>query len=247
MNIIIIEDELPQATYMSLLLKIELNKLKATDKTLSNFNFHIYTAITANEAAFEIFQRHYDIAIIDLNLNNNSLDGFTMINYLKDSSPYCKIIVRSAMTSFENTNHLLELASKNQQNILSFVEKNKYGEEKIITLTKEIIFGTYGPLKKYKDLKHHIGSITVTIGEITVSLTPVQGLILDKFMINENILLTYQTIYDCIPHRETQYPDVKGQIQDHVSKLRKALSNNPDAYIHTKWGIGYWLGDSGKF
>lgn len=242
MNIIIIEDSEIQTTGLFYTLKDKL-------KLPKNMALVIDTANTIHEAESKLELNRYDIAIIDINLKHHTFNGFTLINKLKQSSPHCKIIIRSALGTTDNYRKAIQTASESGMEILDFLSKFDEDETELINIIQNIISGNYGLIVKYKDLEHQIGSQIVIKGDSIIELSTDQSLLLDKFMQNQGQILSYEILYDCYHHRERKISEsfISNTVCNMVSGLRKLLSpENNNEYIHNKSGTGYYWGDLKK-
>lgn len=236
MRLLIIEDSEIQADGIKNLLEQEL-------KLPTNTSLSIDIALDIYKAESKIQLNRYDIAIIDINLQHIKLNGFAMMNQLKKFSPYCRIIIRSALPTDDNYRKAIKVASSGLT-ILDFISKSDVGDTDLINILQNIINGSSGKIIEYKDLKHQIGSMEVQKGNSIITLGVIYGLLLDKFMQNLGIILTYDSLYECYPHRGSNDLNKVAQVCSTIYNLRKKLSpNSPNEYIHNASGIGYYFGD----
>lgn len=112
LSILIIDDEKPQVE----------NLQRAIQKKYPN-GISVFGASEEKEILSMIENCYYDIAIVDLRMNSYSINGFVVIEKIKEINPYAKVIVVSAYAAEyqEELNKALTLG-----NILGFVDKSDF-------------------------------------------------------------------------------------------------------------------------
>jgi len=96
---------------------------------------------------------------------------------------------------------------------------------------------------EYKDLKLEVETRRVFIAGKERNLTAKEFDLLELLIKNRGKVYSRESLFNAIWGRD--FPGDGGRTVDvHVRRLREKIEENPSSpsYIHTKWGVGYYLG-----
>ncbi|NBB22553.1 response regulator [Runella sp. CRIBMP] len=142
-SILIIDDESIQANSLA----------KSLKKERTNIDF--FVASKEEEILYSIEHLYFDIAIVDLRMDDFDIDGFQVIDKIIEINPFAKIIVVSAFTQeyFTELNKIL-LSGK----IIAIIEKKEYNvflSEIVLAIAKYEEYVTKNPSETSKALLNY--------------------------------------------------------------------------------------------
>ncbi len=139
-SILIIDDENIQATSLA----------KSLKKERMDIDFHV--ASKENDILYSIEHLYFDIAVVDLRMDDFEIDGFSVIDKIIKINPFAKIIIVSAFTQEYLTELNKVLVSGK---IIGIIEKKEYGvfvNEILLCVAKYEELLTHNPKETSKAL-----------------------------------------------------------------------------------------------
>lgn len=200
---------------------------------LEDEGFETFKAFTGDTALEKIQNQRFDLIILDIMLPN--LSGTDILKKVRDD-------IKTPIL-------LLTAKSKSIDKVLSF----ELGADDYITKpfdTYELAARVKAHIRRsnmnnsnvddnsisFKGIVLNRNSYKVVVDGKTIELSTKEFQLLEYLMINANIILTREKIYDSIWGYE-EFGDIN-TVTVHIKKLREKIDPN-NKYIKTVWGTGY--------
>ncbi len=222
MKVLIVEDEFPIRSFISLNLKKEgYEVLEAED----------------GEVAIDVFHKNKDINIVLLDVMMPKLDGFEVLKVLREERPDVGIIMLTARTSDQDKVMGLEYGADDYiSKPFSPAELTARIKSLVRRLTTNLV----------KDEVIYSGIFKIDLGERKffmedkeIELTPKEFEILEIFLENKGISLSRDDILSAI-WGKNYFGDLK-VVDVNIRRIRKKIEKDPakPIYLKTVWGYGY--------
>lgn len=220
MKVLIVEDEIELKTSIESYLKSQ--------------GYVVESASDYGMAIDKIFIYNYDCIVLDINLPGGS--GLKILQQIKDEGISSSVIIVSANNTIDDKVKGLEIGaddyltkpfhlSELNARIQAIIRRKVGGGKKEI-IANEI---TITPEAK-----------TVRVNETSISLTKKEYLLLEFFAMNQNKVLTKESISEHLWGDYMDQSDSFDFIYSHLKNLRKKLvAAGSEDYIKTVYGSGY--------
>ena len=202
-------------------------------EVLALSGFEVTTAADGLEALNKIRTEKFDLILLDVNLPK--LDGFAVLEKVRESAPTQPIIMLSARIDKDDVTHGLRLGADD------YVRKPFSVEELILRLdnllkrnksaTPSVI--TCGPIALF-EAEHK-----VTFNESEVDLSPTEFNLLVVLMQNPGRVLTKEKLLDVVWGLD--FETSTNVVDTYISYLRKKLHKYDFEGIKTVRGVGFKL------
>lgn len=202
---------------------------------LTSLNYVVDSALDGHEGLSYINSKDYDLIILDLMLPK--IDGLTVLKELRNAQKITPVLILSAKDEIEDRVKGLEFGADD------YLCKPFAFDElvaRIKTLTRRNT-KQKSPLLSHKGLTINFSLKEVLVNQKTVSLTPVEYLILERLLLNLDVVISYANLTD-------KLSDVDGfvsqnTLEAHVSAIRKKLKKQGITdFVQTRRGFGYFIG-----
>jgi len=178
-----------------------------------------------------IRREKFDLIILDVNLPK--LDGFALLQKVRESAPSQPIILISARTDKEDVTHGLRLGADDYirkpfgiEELVLRVENRLRRESSVV----ELICGPIG----LNESQHR-----VSFGGRDIELSPTEFTLLQVLMENQNRVLTKEKLLDLVWGMD--FATSTNVVDTYISYLRKKLHIDGFEGIKTVRGIGFKL------
>lgn len=222
MKVLIVEDEFPIRSFISLNLKKEgYEVLEAED----------------GEVAVDVFRKNKDIHIVLLDVMMPKLDGFEVLKVFREERPDVGIIMLTARTSDQDKVMGLEYGADD------YISK-PFSPAELLARIKSLVRRLTTNL--VKDEVIYSGIFKIDLGERKffmedkeIELTPKEFEILEIFLENKGISLSRDDILSAI-WGKNYFGDLK-VVDVNIRRIRKKIEKDPakPIYLKTVWGYGY--------
>jgi two-component system, cell cycle response regulator CtrA len=221
MRILLIEDDLPIAQSIELMLKSE--------------NFNIYTTDLGEEGIDLGKLYDYDIILLDLNLPDMS--GFQVLRSLRVSKVKTPILILSGLTGIEEKVTGLGFGADDYMT-------KPFHKDELVARIHAIVRRSKGHAQSVVitgDLCVNLDSRTVEIDGARIHLTGKEYQMLELLSLRKGSTLTKEMFLNNL-YGGMDEPEIK-IIDVFICKLRKklAIASGGKNYIETVWGRGYVL------
>ena len=193
--------------------------------------FEVTTCEDGLTALNQIRREKFDLIILDVNLPK--LDGFALLQKVRESAPAQPIILISARTDKEDVTHGLRLGADDYirkpfgiEELVLRVENRLRRERSAV----ELISGPIG----LNESQHK-----VTFEGREIELSPTEFTLLQVLMENQNRVLTKEKLLDLVWGMD--FATSTNVVDTYISYLRKKLHINGFEGIKTVRGIGFKL------
>ena len=193
--------------------------------------FEVSTCEDGLTALNQIRREKFDLIILDVNLPK--LDGFALLQKVRESAPAQPIILISARTDKEDVTHGLRLGADDYirkpfgiEELVLRVENRLRRESSAV----ELISGPIG----LNESQHK-----VTFEGREIELSPTEFTLLQVLMENQNRVLTKEKLLDLVWGMD--FATSTNVVDTYISYLRKKLHINDFEGIKTVRGIGFKL------
>ena len=193
--------------------------------------FEVSTCEDGLTALNQIRREKFDLIILDVNLPK--LDGFALLQKVRESAPAQPIILISARTDKEDVTHGLRLGADDYirkpfgiEELVLRVENRLRRERSAV----ELISGPIG----LNESQHK-----VTFEGREIELSPTEFTLLQVLMENQNRVLTKEKLLDLVWGMD--FATSTNVVDTYISYLRKKLHINGFEGIKTVRGIGFKL------
>lgn len=197
-----------------------------------------YDVIQAYDGAAAIrrwLEQHPDIILLDVNMPK--MDGFAVCRHIREQSN-TPIILLTVRGEEDDIVQGLEIGADD------YIVK-PFSPRQLVARTKAVLRRagqtTAAPILKSGELKFNRNRRQITIGDGTpISLTPLEGRLLDCLLVNAGQVLTTDVIIDHVWGPSAGDRDMLRQL---VRRLRGKIEPDPTypQYIKTVPGLGYGL------
>ena len=221
MKILVIEDE------MSLLDAIKIRLIKE--------KYDVDTCIDGKEGYFMIISNIYDLIILDVMLP--SMNGFEVLNELKNKNIKSKIIMLTARSSIEDKLEGLENGAND------YITKPFHMDELVARINIQLK-NNLKYITTYKDLELNKSTSTLkcTNTNEKVELVCKELKLLQYFMNNPKIILSKEQIYDEVWGCENETES--NNLEAYLSFIRKKIKAIGSVVtIKSVRGLGYKMED----
>ncbi len=214
-------------------------KISNNVKNYLKGEFQVDQVYSAEDAQLYIGTSQYDIVILDLMLPGKN--GISVLSYIEDKAMIgTGVIILTAKEDLGEKLKAFELGAHD------YLTKPFYMEElkaRINVVLKSLNKITKSNTIIFKDININIANREVYFKRDRIQINEKLYYLLEYFMLNKNILLFKEQIFDRIcGYNSDATIEI---IEVYISRLRKILSPfGYDKYIVTKRGMGYILDDS---
>ncbi len=200
---------------------------------LHNANMHISTAASGMDA-ISILQ-HYTIDLIVLDLMMDHMDGWDVLRHMQSRQMDTPVIVLSARFMEEDKIQALELGADD------YVTK-PFSPGELVARIKALL-RRYKPIMK--GTKIQCGNLVYdrSVQQLhkpsgTISLSPIEGVMLELLMRQPGHVFTKEEIYKYVWNLDEFDPN---SLNVYINYLRKKIEDDPTQprYIETIRGVGY--------
>lgn len=218
-----------------LLIEDSVRLQKSLSRGLSNLSYVVDIASDGLEGLNYVKSKDYDLILLDIMLPK--IDGLTVLKELRGSNVFTPILILSAKDEIEDRVKGLELGADD------YLCKPFAFDElvaRIKTLTRRNA-NQRSPQLVHKGLTINFSLKQITVNQEKISFTPVEYLILERLLLNRDVVIPYASITD-------KLSDVDGFISQntlevHVSSIRKKLkAKGINDFLQTRRGFGYFVG-----
>ena len=221
---------------MNLLLIEDSERLqKSLFRGLSSLNYVVDIASDGLEGLNYVQSKDYDLILLDIMLPK--IDGLSLLNTLRSSNVFTPILILSAKDEIDDRVKGLELGADD------YLCKPFAFDElvaRIKTLTRRNA-NQRSPLLEHKGVIINFSLKQVQVDKEKILFTPVEYLILERLLLNRDVVIPYASITD-------KLSDIDGYISQntleaHVSAIRKKLkAKGINDFLQTRRGFGYFVG-----
>lgn len=202
---------------------------------LSMVSIPSITASHGMEALSKIRDHHVDLVILDINMP--LMDGYEVLQRLRETSNFVPVIVLTARLDREDTKQAFELGADD------FVRK-PFGIEELILRVQAVLRRTGTQEDSIHLLSHGVllmdlDQHRVTVGGQAIELSPTEFRLLQVFMENPQRVLSKEQLLSRVWGLDRS-ADLN-VVETYVSYLRKKLG--PEINIRTVRGVGYQLNE----
>jgi DNA-binding response OmpR family regulator len=221
MNLLIIEDSIRLQNSLS--------------RGLTNLSYVVDSASDGAEGLNFAKSKDYDLIVLDIMLPK--IDGLTVLKKLRESNILTPILILSARDDIQDRVKGLELGADD------YLCKPFAFDElvaRIKTLTRRNA-NQRSPLLLHKGVTINFSLKQITVNAENISFTPIEYLILERLLLNRNVVIPYASMTD-------KLSDIDGFISQntleaHVSSVRKKLkAKGITDFLQTRRGFGYFVG-----
>ena len=195
--------------------------------------FQVECALDGLDAINQIRRNNFDLILLDVNLPK--IDGFAVLEKVRESAPTQPIIMMSARTDKDDVTHGLRLGADDyvrkpfsvEELVLRVENRLRRSDQKI----SEIL--SCGPIT-LNETKH-----VVTFNEKTIDLSPTEFNLLLVLLQNQKRVLTKEKLLDLV--WGLNFETTTNVVDTYISYLRKKLHIEGFDGIKTVRGIGFKL------
>lgn len=220
---------------MKLLLIEDSDRLRQSLTTaLTNLGYQVTSAKDGKEGLEYALEQNYSIIVLDLMLPK--IDGFTVLQKIRQQKLDSSILILSAKSSVEDKVKGLNMGA---DDYLSKPFELDELDARIARLARNHE-DHHVKLIKFGDLTINIGIKEVQVNEIPIHLTPTEYSLLEYIAINKGRVHSFEKLEAAL-HVEQKYIN-KNTIEAHISSLRKKLvKSGIEDLVKTKRGFGYYI------
>ena len=202
-------------------------------EVLAIAGFEVTIATDGLDGLNKIRKQKFDLIILDVNLPK--LDGFAILEKVRESAPTQPIIMISARTEKDDVTHGLRLGADD------YVRKPFSVEELVLRVENRLkrnikseseIFAC-GPIT-FNDTEH-----TVTFNDQNIDLSPTEYNLLLLLIQNQNRVMTKEKLLDLVWGLD--FETSTNVVDTYISYLRKKLHKEDFEGIKTIRGVGFKL------
>lgn len=217
-----------------LIVEDEIDLQEAIAEGLQLDGYAVDTCCDGNQAYEMLYVENYDLVLLDLNLPN--MDGFEILNKIREEKPELKILILSARESVCDKVRGLDLGANDYlTKPFDFEEL----EARIRSLLRRK-FIQENTLLKYGKIQLDLSLRTAKVLEQPLFLTKKEFALLEYFMLHQNRIISQTELVEHI--WDANMDSFTGTVRVHIASLRKKLKAELgfDPII-TKIGEGYLL------
>ena len=178
-----------------------------------------------------IRREKFDLIILDVNLPK--LDGFALLQKVRESAPSQPIILISARTDKEDVTHGLRLGADDYIRKPFGIEELVLRVENRLRRESSVVELICGPIE-LNESQHR-----VSFGGRDIELSPTEFTLLQVLMENQNRVLTKEKLLDLVWGMD--FATSTNVVDTYISYLRKKLHIDGFEGIKTVRGIGFKL------
>ncbi|MEQ9404538.1 MAG: response regulator transcription factor [Cyclobacteriaceae bacterium] len=191
-----------------------------------------------NRASEKLYGYQYDILILDLMLPDGN--GMNLLSLVKENWPQMGVVIISAKNALDDKLKGLDLgaddylpkpfhlAELNARTRAVFRRRHQKGQN----------------LLTFKEIELNLETHEAKVNGSTLELTRKEFELLHYFFVNENRLLTKQTIAEHLWGDYMDSADSFDFVYQHIKNLRKKIASaGGNDYLKTVYGVGYKLKD----
>ena len=178
-----------------------------------------------------IRREKFDLIILDVNLPK--LDGFALLQKVRESAPSQPIILISARTDKEDVTHGLRLGADDYIRKPFGIEELVLRVENRLRRESSVVELICGPIE-LNESQHR-----VSFGGREIELSPTEFTLLQVLMENQNRVLTKEKLLDLVWGMD--FATSTNVVDTYISYLRKKLHIDGFEGIKTVRGIGFKL------
>jgi two-component system OmpR family response regulator len=178
-----------------------------------------------------IRRERFDLIILDVNLPK--LDGFALLQKVRESAPSQPIILISARTDKEDVTHGLRLGADDYIRKPFGIEELVLRVENRLRRESSVVELICGPIE-LNESQHR-----VSFGGREIELSPTEFTLLQVLMENQNRVLTKEKLLDLVWGMD--FATSTNVVDTYISYLRKKLHIDGFEGIKTVRGIGFKL------
>ena len=193
--------------------------------------FEVSTCEDGLTALNQIRREKFDLIILDVNLPK--LDGFALLQKVRESAPAQPIILISARTDKEDVTHGLRLGADDYIRKPFGIEELVLRVENRLRRESSVVELICGPIE-LNESQHR-----VSFGGREIELSPTEFTLLQVLMENQNRVLTKEKLLDLVWGMD--FATSTNVVDTYISYLRKKLHINGFEGIKTVRGIGFKL------
>lgn len=191
-------------------------------------NFECYTAYNGMTAADMLEEHNYDLILLDIMLPE--IDGYELLEYIKPLN--IPVIFITAKASLNDRVKGLNLGAED------YIVK-PFDISELIARINVVLrrFHKNENILSFADLIIDIEKKSVTKNNILLDLTPREFDLLVYLVINKDVVLSKEKIYEAV--WETEYDGNTRTLELHIQRLRKKVGLNN--HLKTLYKSGYRL------
>ena len=193
--------------------------------------FEVSTCEDGLTALNLIRREKFDLIILDVNLPK--LDGFALLQKVRESAPAQPIILISARTDKEDVTHGLRLGADDYIRKPFGIEELVLRVENRLRRESSVVELICGPIE-LNESQHR-----VSFGGREIELSPTEFTLLQVLMENQNRVLTKEKLLDLVWGMD--FATSTNVVDTYISYLRKKLHIDGFEGIKTVRGIGFKL------
>lgn len=202
-------------------------------EVLNISDFQVSTAADGLEALNLIRKNKFDLILLDVNLPK--VDGFAVLEKVRESAPTQPIIMLSARTSKDDVTHGLRLGADD------YIRKPFSVEELVLRVENRLKRNiseidqvlSCGPISLFES-EHK-----VTFNEKVIDLSPTEFNLLHILLQNQNRVLSKEKLLDLVWGLD--FETTTNVVDTYISYLRKKLHFDGFEGIKTVRGVGFKL------
>jgi two-component system OmpR family response regulator len=202
-------------------------------EVLTLSDFQVTTAADGLEALNVIRREKFDLILLDVNLPK--IDGFSILERVRESAPTQPIIMISARVDKDDVTHGLRLGADD------YIRKPFGVEELVLRVENRLKRNINAPVTSFS-----CGPITlseaehkVTFNNELVDLSPTEFNLLLVLIENENRVLSKEKLLQMV--WDLDFETTTNVVDTYISYLRKKLHKDGYEGIKTIRGVGYKL------
>jgi two-component system alkaline phosphatase synthesis response regulator PhoP len=210
---------------------------------LEDLDCYVTSAMTGSKGLNLAETQKFDLIILDLMLPE--IDGLEICRNIRSQKNYTPVLMLTAKSEEIDKIIGLETGADDYMtkpfNVREFISRVKAIFRRVNMITEE----TRQPQKviQFKDLKINLEKRKVTIGEISISLTPKEFDLLVLMSSHPGRSYNREELLNIVWGYE--FSGYEHTVNSHINRLRAKVEpdiNHPQ-YILTTWGIGYRFND----
>jgi len=193
-------------------------------KRFKSKNFTIDSFLDGQEALNSI-DRGYDCFVLDINVP--SIDGLSVLKYVKDSYPNIPVLIISSSVELESIKGAYNLGCDDYIKKPFYIDELELKIEKLCNLEGETILLS-------ENTEYNIHTRELFFKNESIKLTKKERLLLNLFIKNLNKVVSFEEIQSYVWHDIASVDSIRSL----VMKIRKKL---PENQIETLIDVGYRL------
>lgn len=202
-------------------------------EVLNIAGFQVTTASDGVEALNQIRKIEFDLIILDVNLPK--VDGFAILESVRENAPTQPIIMISARTEKDDVTHGLRLGADD------YIRKPFSVEELVLRVQNRLrrVSNKSTELFRCGPITLNENEHRVLFNEVEVALSPTEFSLLSILIQNVNRVLTKEKLLDLVWGMD--FETSTNVVDTYISYLRKKLHKDGFEGIKTVRGVGFKL------